>query len=336
MAEGGGPAFWNGRPVLVTGASGLIGSWLVKDLLDLGARVAVLLRDQDPQSELIRSGDLRRCSVVQGNLEDFWALERAVSLHEVDTVFHLGAQTLVGVAHRLPLSTFEANIRGTYNLLEVCRQHAGLVKRLIVASSDKAYGHSETLPYKEDTPLLGRHPYEVSKTCADLLAQSFHHTYGLPVAVVRCGNVFGGGDLNYSRIVPGTIRSLLEGQRPQIRSDGTYVRDYIYVRDVSRAYLALAERLLPRDLAGQAFNFSLERPITVLDLVNIIAQAMGREDLKPHIVNTARGEIVNQYLDASKARIMLGWKPEFGLEEGLAETIAWYRGHLAPKGESGK
>ena len=307
----------------------MIGSWLVKDLLSLGAYVVVLVRDPNPQSELYRSGDIQRVSVVNGRLEDFWTLERAINEHEVDTIFHLGAQTIVGIAHRFPLPTFEANIRGTYNLLEACRLHKDMVQRVVIASSDKAYGEQPNLPYTEDMPLNGRHPYEVSKSCADLIAQCYYHTYGLPVTIARCGNVYGGGDLNWSRIVPGTIRSFLRGERPIIRSDGTYVRDYIYVKDVVRAYMRLAECLDDNRVRGEAFNFSTETPLTVLELVQIIQRLMNCEHIEPQILDCAKGEIRAQYLSAAKARSILGWEPQFNIEQGLLETIEWYRVFLA-------
>lgn len=316
---------WTGRRVLVTGATGMIGSWLAKELLEEGAHVVALVLDLDPQSELVRSGDVRRVALVNGALEDLGALERAVTVHEVDTVFHLGAQTLVEAAHRAPLRTWEANVRGTWNVLEACRIHRDLVERVVIASSDKAYGEAESLPYTEETPLTPRHPYEVSKTCADLIAQSYHHAYGLPVAVARCGNVYGGGDLNWSRIVPGTIRSLLDGERPLIRSDGTYARDYVYVRDVARAYMDLAGGLERDGLGGQAFNFGVEQPLTVLQLVDLIRRLMEREDLEPVIQDRASGEIHDQWLSSRKARELLGWEPRYTLESGLGETIDWYR-----------
>ncbi len=315
---------WRDRSVLVTGGTGMVGSWLVKALLETGARVAVLVLDADPQSELYRSGDIQRVSVVSGALEDIAALERAVAIHAADTVFHLGAQTIVGTAHRAPLVTFEANIRGTYNLLEACRRQAGLVRRLIVASSDKAYGE-QVLPYVETAPLQGRHPYEVSKSCADLLAQCYHHTYGLPVAIARCGNIYGGGDLNWSRIVPGTIRDFLNGRRPVIRSDGQSKRDYLYVKDVVRAYLLLAGALEKPGVAGRAFNFGDESPLTVLQMVAHLQRLMGCEALEPTVRNDARGELADQWLSAALARDVLGWQPRFTIDTGLRETIAWYR-----------
>jgi len=320
--------FWATRRVLVTGATGMIGAWLTKGLLAEGAHVVALVWEADQQSELFRSGAIRRVTVVNGALEDFWALERAINRHEVDTVFHLGAQTLVGTAYRFPLPTFEANIRGTYNLLEACRIHEAFVTRVVIASSDKAYGEQPRLPYTEEMPMNGRHPYEVSKSCADLLAQAYHHTYGTPLAIARCGNVFGGGDLNWSRIIPGTIRSLLQKVRPVIRSDGTYLRDYLYVQDVARAYLRLAECLDDDRVRGQAFNFSAETPLTVLEVVKRIQRLMNAMDIEPEIRRCARTEIHSQHLSAAKAREVLGWEPGCDLETGLRETIAWYRAFL--------
>jgi CDP-glucose 4,6-dehydratase len=262
--------------------------------------------------------------VVNGRLEDFRTLERALLAYECDTVIHLGAQAIVSVASRSPLPTFETNIRGTWNLLEACRLHSDSVKRVVVASSDKAYGEQERLPYTEEMPLQGRHPYEVSKSCADLIAQSYHRTYGLPVAVARCGNVYGGGDLNWTRIVPGTIRSLYRGERPLIRSDGQYIRDYIYVKDVSRAYLSLAEQMDFPQIRGESFNFSTESRVTVLEMVDKIRQLMNCGHIEPIVLNEARGEIRNQYLSSGKAFRLLGWTPVHSLDEGLQETIDWY------------
>jgi len=326
-ANGAGPSndSWAGRRVFVTGATGMIGSWLVKELLSGGAFVVALVLDVDPQSELVRSGDLARVTVVNGELESLPTLERAINVHEIDTVFHLGAQTLVEAAHRFPLATWEANVRGTYNVLEACRVHSTLVRRVVVASSDKAYGESDVLPYTEESPLAARHPYEVSKACADLIARSYHETYQLPVATARCGNVFGGGDLNWSRIVPGTIRSLLRDERPKIRSDGSYVRDYVYVRDAARGYMDLALAIDGDRAAGEAFNFALESPLTVLQLVGEIRRLMDREEIEPEIEDRAIGEIHDQYLSARKAREVLGWKPRYELEPALQETIDWYR-----------
>ena len=315
---------WEDRRVFVTGATGIVGSWLVRRLVEEGAIVVALIHDLDPQSELVRSGTLNRTHVVNGALEDYWALERAVNLHETDCVIHLGAQTLVGTANRNPLPTFEANIRGTYNLLEVCRVHRDLVRSVVVASSDKAYGEAEVLPYSEEMPLIGRHPYDVSKSCADLLASAYAETYGLPVTVARCGNIYGGGDLNWSRIVPGTIRSLLEGKAPVLRSDGTFTRDYIYVQDVVDAYLLLAERADEEGIRGEAFNFSPGKPLSVLEITAEIQRLMGREDLEPIILNQAKAEIRDQYLDSTRAEARLEWSSRYPLGSGLEETIEWY------------
>jgi CDP-glucose 4,6-dehydratase len=321
--------FWSGKRVLVTGTTGLVGSWLTERLLAHGASVVGLIRDQDPQSRLFSSNTIQRISVVSGELEDYAAVDRAINEHEVDTVFHLGAQTLVGAARRSPRATFDANIRGTYHLLDACRVHSGLVKRVIVASSDKAYGDVETLPYTEAMPPLGRHPYDVSKSCADLLAQAYAVSYGLPVAVARCGNIYGGGDLNWSRIVPGTIRSLLRGERPVLRSDGRSKRDYVYVEDAVDAYLQLGEQMHRSQVRGRAFNFGPSRPLTVLDIVSRLRTLMHTPRLTPVIRNTARGEIRHQYLSSKLAGKVLAWKPSVTLDDGLKRTIAWYERYFA-------
>lgn len=320
--------FWNERPVLVTGGTGLLGSWLVRALLERGAAVVTLVRDWVPENGLLRSGALDRVTVVRGDVCDQQTVERALGEYEIDTLFHLAAQTIVGIANRNPLSTFESNIKGTWTVLEACRRSPA-VRQIVVASSDKAYGTHDELPYSEAAPLQGRHPYDVSKSCADLIAQSYAVTYGLPVAVTRCGNLYGGGDLNWNRIVPGTVRSALQGKRPIIRSDGSNVRDYFYVEDGALAYITLAERLaLHRGLAGEAFNFSNEIQMTVLDIARMVLRLAGREDLQPDVRAEASNEIPHQYLDAAKARKVLGWRPRFSLEEGLAKTIEWYREFL--------
>jgi CDP-glucose 4,6-dehydratase len=272
---------------------------------------------------------LERANVVSGPLEDYETVLRALNEYEVDSVFHLGAQTIVGTASRSPLSTFESNIKGTWVLLEACRQLPAMVKRVVVASSDKAYGEHEVLPYTEDAPLVGKYPYDVSKSCTDLISLSYFHSYGLPVAVTRCGNLYGPGDLNWNRLVPGTIRSALAGERPIVRSDGSFVRDYFYVRDAVDAYLLLAEKLESPELHGQAFNFGTETPLSVLELVDRILRAVGRPDLEPDVRNEASNEIPEQYLDCTKARTALDWSPAHTLEQGLAETVAWYRRAIA-------
>jgi CDP-glucose 4,6-dehydratase len=312
------------RRVLVTGATGIVGSWLTRRLVDTGAYVVALIRDDDPRSELYRSGTAKRISIVSGALEDLATLERAINEHEVDVVFHLGAQTIVGTALRAPLATFESNVRGSYNLLEACRRFPTLIKAVVVASSDKAYGDSPVLPYVESMPPLGRHPYDVSKSCADLIAMAYAHTYEMPVAVARCGNIYGGGDLNWSRIVPGTIRSVLRRERPVLRSDGTLIRDYVFVEDVVDAYLTLATALLGGREVGEAFNFSTGSRITAMEIMRAVITEL-KSDLEPVIANTARAEILHQYLDSSKAAARLNWTATHNLETGLRKTVAWYR-----------
>jgi CDP-glucose 4,6-dehydratase len=320
--------FWRDRPTLVTGASGLVGGWLVKRLVAAGANVVCLVRDWVPQTELVRAGLVEEVTAVRGDLRDQKVLERALGEYEVDTVLHLAAQTIVPIANRNPISTFETNVAGTWALLEACRRSPA-VKQIVVASSDKAYGDQEHLPYDETMPLQGRHPYDVSKSAGDLIAQSYAATYDLPVLITRCGNFYGGGDLNWSRIVPGTIRSVLRGKRPVIRSDGQFVRDYFYVEDGAAAYTLSAERLAAdRSLAGEAFNFSNEQPINVIEVTNLILKLM-KSDLEPDIRNEATNEIRCQYLAAGKAREKLGWKPLFQMKEGLGLTIDWYRAFFA-------
>ena len=319
--------FWQDRPTFVTGAAGLVGGWLVRRLLNLGADVVCLVRDWVPQSELVRSRLIERAQVVRGDARDQALLERLLGEYEIDTCIHLAAQTIVGIANRNPVSTFETNIGGTWALLEACRR-SPMVKQVVLASSDKAYGEHDRPPYDEETPLQGRHPYDVSKSCADLIAQAYATTYDFPVVITRCGNFYGGGDLNWNRIVPGTIRSVLRGQRPIIRSDGHYVRDYFYVEDGAAVYTLLAERLSENsDLRGQAFNFSNETQVTVLELVERILGLMG-SDLEPDVRDEASNEIRCQYLSATRARRMLGWRPLFTLEEGLQRTVEWYKDFL--------
>jgi CDP-glucose 4,6-dehydratase len=317
--------FWKNRSVFVTGSTGLLGCWIVEELVKRGANVTCLVRDWVPRSKLLEQGLVSRVNVVHGELEDLRLLSRALNEYEIDTVFHLGAQTIVGTASRSPLSTFESNIRGTWNLLEACRYYPRLVQRVIVASSDKAYGSHDQLPYTEDMPLEGRFPYDVSKSCADLISLSFFHTYRTPVAVTRCGNLFGGGDLNFNRLIPGTIRSALQDEAPIIRSDGKFIRDYFYVRDAVNAYLHLAERLPEDRFLGQAFNFGTETPISVLDLVHEILGLMDKKWLVPQVLDQASHEIPRQYLCCSKAREMLNWQPGYTLRQGLIETISWYK-----------
>jgi CDP-glucose 4,6-dehydratase len=317
-------SFWRDRPVFVTGGTGLVGGWLVRRLLDAGADVVCLMRDWVPQSELVTSRLIEKVTVVRGDVRSQHLLERALGEYEIATVLHLAAQATVNAANRNPISTLDTNIRGTWALLEACRR-TPTVQQIVMASSDKAYGDQEILPYAETAPLQGRHPYDVSKSCADLIGQMYGYTYRLPVAITRCGNFYGGGDLNWSRIVPGTIRSVLRGERPVIRSDGQYVRDYFYVEDGAAAYMLLAEQLARNpELRGQAFNFSNELRITVAELVDKIIALMG-STLEPDVRNEASHEIRVQYLDASKARARFNWTPLFTLESGLEATLRWYR-----------
>ncbi len=317
---------WTSRTALVTGATGIIGSWLVKELIGKGCKVVALMKDYDQNSEFFQSKSHLTCTLVDGCLENYASIENSINQNEVNTVFHLGAQPLVNVAHRSPLPTFETNIRGTYNILEACRRLGpNLIDRVIIASSDKAYGTHSDLPYREDMELRGRHPYEVSKTCTDLLAQSYAFTYQLPLAIVRAGNVYGGGDLNWDRIVPGTIKSILKGQSPVIRSDGSFVRDYLYVKDLAEGYVRVAEELGGSFQTGEAFNFGNEHPISVIELVKLIQSVTGSIELEPKILGTATGEIKSQYLSPAKSEKLLGWNPKHSLEEGLLETVTWYR-----------
>jgi CDP-glucose 4,6-dehydratase len=317
-------SFWRDRSVFVTGATGLLGSWLVKQLIESDANVVCLVRDWVPQSELVRSRRIEQVTTVRGDIIDRELVERTLGEYEVEVVFHLAAQTIVGIANRNPASTFSTNIEGTWNLLEACRR-SSKVSSIVVASSDKAYGDQEHLPYNETMPLQGRHPYDVSKSCADLIAQTYAASYDLPVAITRCGNFYGGGDLNWNRVVPGTIRSILRGERPVVRSDGNFVRDYFYIEDGAAAYMLLAERLASyAALRGQAFNFSNESQVSVLEMVEMILRKM-KSSLAPEVLNQASNEIRHQFLSAERARSALNWRPQFTLESGLDRTLAWYR-----------
>ncbi|WFT77683.1 MULTISPECIES: NAD-dependent epimerase/dehydratase family protein [unclassified Methylobacterium] len=325
-------SFWSGKRVLVTGSAGFLGSWTVRTLRESGALVVGYVRDLNAYGNSLADDLAKPTIVVHGRLEDRETLRRAVNEHEVDTVIHLAAQPIVGTALRDPVGTFEANIRGTWNLLDACRLY-GKVERILVASSDKSYGSSDVLPYTEDMPLVGRAPYDVSKSCTDLLARSYFETYGLPICITRAGNFFGGGDLNFNRLVPGTIRWALRGERPVLRSDGTMIRDYIYVRDVVAGYLAIGEAMHEPGVAGEAFNLSNETPLSTMAFTHEILRACRRPDLEPLVLGEARSEIDAQHLSAAKVRRIVGWSPRWSMADALAETVAWYRNYMGRIGE---
>ena len=323
-----GNAFWQDRPTFVTGATGHIGGWTVKRLLAAGADVVCLVRDWVPQSELVQTRLVDRVKTVRGDLRDAEAVERALGEYEINTVLHFAAQSIVGTANRNPAATLDTNIRGTWTLLEACR-HNTTVKQVVLASTDKVYGDADQLPYTEEMPFLAKYPHDVSKAAAEMIASCYAATYDLRTGVVRLPNIYGGGDLNWNRIIPGTIRSIIRGEQPVINSDGKFIRDYLYVEDVAAAHLLLAEKLADdAGLRGQAFNISNESRLNVLELVGRILALMG-SDMQPAVLNRAKNEIKNQYLDASKARQMLGWQPLHSMDEGLALTIQWYRDYFA-------
>ncbi len=319
--------FWQDKRVFITGVAGLLGSWLTTELIKQGADIVGLIRDQVPQSLLVRTGNINRINIVSGDICDYALMERVIAEYEIDTIFHLAAQTQVGIANRAPMSTFEANIKGTWVILEAAR-HNPTVERIIVASSDKAYGPQTQLPYQEDSPLQGQYPYDVSKTCADLIARTYAHTYDQCIAVTRFANLYGGGDLNWNRLIPGTMRSVLRGEQPIVRSDGTFKRDFIYVKDAVYGYLTLAEQLSRPDVRGEAFNFGMSRPISVLDMIKSIIELSDSPNLEAIILDEVKHEIQDQYLSSNKANEILNWQPQFTLAEGLQETMAWYKDYL--------
>jgi CDP-glucose 4,6-dehydratase len=320
--------FWSGRSVLLTGAQGFIGSWLAEALIEAGAELTCIVRDEPARSRFDLEGLRERTTRVRADLGDVNQLARAINEHSATVVFHLAAQTIVGTANRSPLSTFETNVRGTYNLLEACRT-SPTIERVVVASTDKAYGRHEQLPYAEDAPLIPSFPYDTSKAAADLIARSYAATYGLPLAVTRLANVYGGGDFNFSRIVPETARALIDNRAPVLRSDGSPERDFIYVEDAVRAYLEIAQALDRDEVAGMAFNAGAGKAIAVLEIVEQMIAVSGRS-VEPEIQGAGNpaGEIDRQYLDSARIRELLGWQPRWSLDEGLRETYAWYERNL--------
>jgi CDP-glucose 4,6-dehydratase len=329
------PEGYASSPVLVTGGQGFIGCWLTERLLGMGASVVVIRRDTDPRSRFSVEEVEQRCTVVDADLLDYEAVLGVLTEHEIRSVFHLAAQPIVSIANRSPLSTLESNVRGTYTVLEACRAAmalGGSIERIVCASSDHAYGTHARLPYKEDFALRPRFPYDVSKGCTDMIARSYAATYELPVAVTRLANTYGGGDLNWSRLVPDASRALISGRRPVIRSDGSPERDYLYVEDAVEVYLAVARSLDRDEMRGRAWNAGLGRPVSVLEVTQQLIEISGRE-LEPEILGkgTPQGEIPRQYLDSTAIHEELGWTPRWSLEEGLQRTYEWYERHLGTR-----
>jgi len=325
-------AFWHNRRVFVTGGFGLLGSTVVDFLVKMGAWVVVLKRDHVPTSRLFETESFGRVTVVKGDFEDYDLVYRTMNDYEIDAVFHLGAQAIAPIANRAPMPTFKTNIMGTVNVLEAARL-SPTVKRVLVASSDKAYGDQPILPYSEDAPLQGRHPYDVSKSCTDLIAQTYFYTYKLPVCVTRCGNLYGPGDLNFNRLIPGTIRHIIHDESPIIRSDGTFIRDYFFVKDAANGYLTIAENMEREEVVGQAFNLSTGNKFSVIDLTEKVLEVTGRTDLKPTILNEAKAEIHDQTLSSVKAKELLNWAPLYTVDEGMRETVDWYREYFTHHGD---
>lgn len=315
---------WKNKNVFITGADGFIGSWLAREFVKRQSNVFILVRDPKVNAACQLFGLHNKVTQIEGNLVDYKLLEKTLKKYSIDTCFHLAAQAIVQIANQSPLQTFESNIKGTWNILEACR-NTKTTERIVVASSDKAYGVQEKLPYTEESPLLGLYPYDVSKACADILSRSYFVSYGLPIAVTRCANTYGGGDLNFSRLIPDAIRCILQGNEFVIRSDGTPERDYMYIEDAIEAYITLAEQIEKKEVKGKAFNFGTGKPISVINLFKEIAQLCGEFDIKPKILGTAKNEIDRQYLAIDKAKKVLNWEPKYTLERGLEETINWYR-----------
>lgn len=315
--------YYFNRKVFVTGATGFLGGHLIEKLVKLGADITVLIRDFTPNSVFYKKEYYKSINIVNGDIEDYDVINRLITEYEIQTVFHIAAQAIVKIANINPAKTFNTNIKGTWNILEACR-NSKTVQNIIVASSDKAYGDQSILPYTESMPLCGKHPYDVSKSCADLLSYSYYNTYSLPVCITRCGNLFGPGDLNFNRIIPQTIKSVLFGERPIIRSDGNYTRDYFYIVDAADAYIRLAYCMQDSKIHGEAYNFGNDTPISVLQIVNKILDLM-KSDLEPIVLNQASNEIRDQYLSSKKSKTELAWMPKYSIDEGLKDTIEWYR-----------
>lgn len=320
---------WGGARVLFTGAQGFIGSWVAERLLDEGAEVFVLDRPAVELSRYRLRGLHERCEAVPAALSDLASLRTAIERGGVDTVFHLAASAIVGSAAVSPLDTYEVNVRGTWNLLEACRTAGEPPARVVVASTDKAYGAHEQLPYREDHALQPRYPYDASKACADLIARSYAHTFGLPVAVTRFANVFGGGDFNFSRLVPGAIKALLAGKPPVIRSSGLMERDFLYAEDAVTAYLTVAASLDRPELHGRAWNAGIGQAVTVLEVVEQLIEIAG-VDLEPDVrgEGTPHGELSRQWLDCGAISKQLDWAPQWDLRRGLRATYEWYAQEL--------
>ena len=318
---------WKNTNVLVTGADGFIGSHIAKALIDKGAKVTTIVRDLKKTNNLDILNLRDKINIIHGDLVNFNDCERCINEYDIEFCFHIAAQAIVGPANRSPLSTFESNIKGTWNMLEACRI-SKTIRGLIIASSDKAYGQQKKLPYTEDSPLNGYFPYDASKVCADVLARSYFMTYGLPLAITRNANTYGPADMNQSRIIPDVIMRLIRNEQPIIRSDGTPERDYMYIKDAVDAYITLAENLHRKEVAGQAFNFGTGKPISVLNLYNKIIKLMGK-DVKPKILGEAKNEIDRQYLDSGKAKKILNWGAKYGIDSGLNETIDWYKAYFS-------
>jgi CDP-glucose 4,6-dehydratase len=321
------PRFWDGRSVFVTGCSGFLGGWLARALLDHGARVSGLVRGAAAARPLYADGLADRVSTVTGSIGDLTLLCDALAEHDVEVVFHLAAQAITSAARRDPIGTLDTNIRGTWNVLEASRR-SGSVKAFVLASSVKVYGAQPSLPFSEDAPLNGCQPYDASKIGAELISSTYHRAYELPVVITRCGNLYGGGDLHWDRIVPGTIRAASEGRRPVVRGGGTPLRDYLYVEDAIDAFLRLAQVAREPAIAGQAFNIGTGASSSELEMTEQILRAMDREDLKPEVLPASPHAIIHQSLATDKLRAATGWTATRELEDGLARTVAWYRDYL--------